>query len=103
MKIHILFWVILIAGCSCERPAPPEEETKPIELLWSIPYYYVGSTVVSSPLPLGDSLVIMSAGRDIIAVEQATGAVRWKTFVDSMTNIQSSIFVNNDAPVKSIA
>lgn len=97
-----MYWIIILvffAGCSCERPAPTEEQTEPIEepieMLWSIPYLHVGTVVNSSPATFGDSLVVMSAGVDILLLEQQTGDIRWRAFVDSATNIQTDIFVSD--------
>ncbi|HXF90547.1 MAG TPA: PQQ-binding-like beta-propeller repeat protein [Candidatus Nitrosotenuis sp.] len=74
---------------------PPVTETN-MKLLWEIPYEFVGSNIVASPLILGDSLVIMSAGKEIFAVEQMTGKIRWKYFVDNGTNIQTDGFAADD-------
>ncbi len=63
-----------------------------MKLLWEIPYQFVGTAVTATPLMLGDSLVIMSAGKEILAVEQGSGEVRWRYFVSELTNIQTDEF-----------
>lgn len=81
---NIFYLIILFgafSGCDFlttpDKSLPEVTDTK-MKLLWEIPYESAGSGINASPLILGDSLVIMSAGKDIYAVDQSTGIIRWK-------------------------
>lgn len=84
-------FVLLTFLMSCEPPPGPVQDANPMKLLWEIPYDFIGIAVDTDPLIVGDSLVVMSAGKELWAVEQTTGAVRWKTFVSNETNLQSKV------------
>ncbi|MDP1677087.1 MAG: PQQ-binding-like beta-propeller repeat protein [Bacteroidota bacterium] len=89
------FYLICLLFWSCNIPATPEDivnSNNKMKLLWEIQYEFIGSSINATPLILGDSLVIMSAGKEIIAVEQSTGRIRWKYFVSNETNIQVDKF-----------
>jgi len=94
MRFSLLFFLVLLWS-SCNNP-PTNNRNIPMKLLWSIPYEFVGIDITTSPFILGDSLVIMSAGREVFAVEQETGDIRWKAFVDELTDLQSAIFTADD-------
>lgn len=96
-KIAIIFVISIITGCSFFTEQPDNTWDSPFQQLWSTDeYQWVGTTQVSSPLPLGDSLVFMSIGGDVVMLEQETGKIRWKSHVDNNTNIQSEIFVTDE-------
>ena len=86
---------------SCNWFSFPEEETissnSKLKLLWEIPYEPVGTSIYAMPLVLGDSLVIMSAGKEIFAVKQNTGEIKWKYFVSETARLLSSdiLYGNN--------
>lgn len=70
-------------------------ETSKMNLIWEIPYEFVGIGITTTPLILGDSLVIMSAGREVFAIDQTSGSIRWKYFVSSETNLQTDEFTTD--------
>jgi len=87
---------MLLAGCLNKHPAPPSsEEVAPMELLWSKPYEYAGSSL-ASPLSIGDSVVIMAAGVNIEALNSTTGDLIWQTLLDSGISIQTLLFVTDE-------
>jgi len=80
---------------SCNLFTHPQDDNHPadvMKLLWEIPYEFIGIGINATPLMLGDSLVIMSAGKEIFAVEQTTGKTRWKYKASDSTNIQTDEF-----------
>lgn len=81
-------------GCSWFTD-PVKQQQNTMQLRWELPYEFVGTGISSTPLVLGDSLVVMSAGKELWLVEQATGTVRWKTFVSNETNLQTDRFQTN--------
>ena len=60
-----------------------------MKLIWEIPYDFIGIGITTTPLLLGDSLVIMTAGKDLVAIEQKSGSIRWRSFVSMETNLQT--------------
>ena len=87
------FTLLLVGGCGLlTSPDDKPPILQVMKLLWEIPYEFVGTAVTATPLMLGDSLVIMSAGKEILAVNQQTGTVRWRSFVSDKTNIQTDEF-----------
>lgn len=96
MRVLTFLFTVVLVGCLSKHPTPPVDEPEPVTWLWSSETYeHVGTVVASSPFPIGDSLVLMSAGRDIRMHNQETGEVYWETFVDSGTNIQTTIFATD--------
>ncbi len=79
---------------SCSLFDKSEEKwDSPFKLLWSSENFErKGSTQVSSPLTLGDTLVFMSLGGDVALLDQLSGEIKWITHIDSNTNIQSNVF-----------
>ena len=97
MKISMMI-LFSFAIWSCNLLTTPDDtlnSNNKMKLLWEIPYEMVGSSIKAVPLIFGDSLVIMSAGKEIVAVEQATGKIRWKSFVSNETNIQNGEFATD--------
>jgi outer membrane protein assembly factor BamB len=91
----LLFFILFLSSCSWfTQPEENKKETPPapMKLLWEIPYEFVGIGITTTPLAVGDSLVIMSAGKEIYAVEQNTGTIRWRSFISNETNLQSDVF-----------
>lgn len=87
--------ILLVVGCFLKHPTPPNN-SGPITLLWSSDsYQFIGTTIEASPFPIGDSLVVMSAGSHIVLHDQKTGGVLWEAFVDSGTNLQTNEFVTD--------
>ncbi len=92
----MLFVWIFLTGCDIFS-TPPEDSPPPVsethmKLVWEIPYEPAGSGVNASPLLLGDSLVIMSAGNEMYAVEQNTGIIRWKYKESDVTCSQTESY-----------
>ena len=95
MKVLMLFGLSFI-GCNIlSNRDDKSSEEQGLKLLWEIPYEFVGIGITATPLILGDSLVIMSAGREIFAVEQSSGNIRWKYFVQNETDIQTDEFLTD--------
>ncbi len=84
MKIYITILLsIVFLGCNLLTTPSPDDTIPSVtetnmKMVWEIPYQFAGSGINASPLILGDSLVIMSAGKDIFAIEQNSGKIRWK-------------------------
>lgn len=96
----MLFVVILLWGCNLLTTPPPDDSLPPVtetnmKLVWEIPYESAGSGINASPLILGDSLVIMSAGKEIFAVEQNTGKIRWKYRESDITCSQTKEYATD--------
>jgi outer membrane protein assembly factor BamB len=82
-------------GCNFFTAPKDDDSNKhdeKMKLLWEIPYEPVGVGINATPLLIGDSLVIMSAGRENLAIQQGTGKVRWRNQLAEQTDIQTNEF-----------
>lgn len=90
--------ILLIFGCELfPTPAeelPPVTETN-MRLLWEIPYESAGSGINAAPLILGDSMVVMSAGKDIYMIHQQTGRIIWKYRESNVTTSQTEAYATD--------
>lgn len=74
--------LLSFAFWGCKFFTAPDDSLLPVteanmKMIWEIQYEPAGSGVNASPLILGDSLVIMSAGNYMYAIDQRTGNIRW--------------------------
>lgn len=94
-KFLSIITLLLLMSCHFfVGPVDKKREVQPgdLKLLWEVKYDMAGLGIKTAPLVLGDSLVIMSAGKDVFALEQSTGKIRWKYFVSNLTNTHSKNF-----------
>lgn len=66
-----------------------------MKLLLEIPYEPAGIAINATPLLIGDSVVVVSAGREVWLLEQATGKILWKYLLAKPTNIQTDVFATD--------
>ncbi len=100
MKSKIIIMFILLVAISWKCSEPPEKKDEDegensMKTLWEIEYVHYGSSVEGHPLLLGDSLVIISAGKEIFCMKQSDGSIKWKYKLETDFNIQTKIFVTD--------
>ena len=90
----MLLVALLLQACNLLFHPPDSKPVAPtkMKLLWEIPYEFIGIGIDCTPMLLGDSLVIMGAGKELFAVEQTTGKIRWRAFISENVNIQTNVF-----------
>ena len=73
----------LLAGCDSGEPEAVEPETvnPALTQVWSLPQEPHGGPQ-TTPLNVGDSLVVAAAGLDLICVRTQTGEEKWRTRTD---------------------
>ena len=74
---RLLLLVVFVAS-GCDESGVP---SVPLEAMWTVPHAPAGGPEVT-PLIVGDTLVVASAGTDLVAVRLATGEVVWRTPTD---------------------
>lgn len=78
-----------LVGCDSDS-----EPSTPLTVRWAIPYETTGAPL-AIPLVVGDSLVVASAGFDLVCVRVQTGEVKWRTQVTDDFPLQTSSLVTD--------
>ncbi len=96
MHLLISILLLLLIGCSCEKPTSSTNDNpeEPLGLLWEYPYTFISFGPDMAPEPVGDSLVIFTGDHNITCLYSETGEIKWTTRISEIvaSSIRKLIF-----------